>query len=527
MKYITGIKLDANWRRTTEQFLLHFREQFRLLDDLIDPKERMVERMRCILLENAVQDIPFLRNINNTDEFQRILHRSNKFNYKQYFNLLLVAAQKYDSTSKVKPNNARRIVYNHEMDSEGFNDVFDTQEGTQYEGIDLPTDELYHVNRSSWQDPCPDVSNEVYSMFKTGQFRKPDQQKRPPNRSNIPPEGYVKLPKGLWTVILDNFRQQVYNYNDSLPLEGYKGNPTTQRQVHLQESLPPEDTDYLPTPHDEPPDDNPFMDMVNEQLQLTPDNVPHILSVNKSKRSEKVKHPITRSANTHVTYTFARSNTSPHLQLVDRGANGGLSGADMKVLNKTGRKVNISGIDKHELTGLDIIACASMYETNQGHIIGVFHEYAFYGQGRSIHSPAQMEWFKTNVDNKSKAIGGKQRLVALEGYIIAFEVSSGIVYMKPLGLPRDDDMDKYPHVFMTNPHEWDPCVMDYKYHSRKEWETLGHVVPMCRICLLASQHGSIPSTRWYPTFASSNGPNHGHQCGTLLHFQSAYHLCYA
>jgi hypothetical protein len=133
--------------------------------------------------------------------------------------------------------------------------------------------------------------------------------------------------------------------------------------------------------------------MVNEQSQLIPDNVRHILSVNKSKRSEKVKHPVTRSANAHVTYTFARSNTSPHLQLVDRGANGGLAGADMKVLNKTGRKVNISGIDNHELTGLDIVACASMYETNQGRIIGIFHEYAFYGQGRSIHSPAQMEWF--------------------------------------------------------------------------------------------------------------------------------------
>jgi hypothetical protein len=121
--------------------------------------------------------------------------------------------------------------------------------------------------------------------------------------------------------------------------------------------------------------------MVNEQPHMTLDNVCHILSVNKSKRSEKVKHPVARSAKTHVTYTFARSNTSPHLQLVDRGANGGLDGAIMKVLCKTGCKVNISHIDNHELVERGIVACASMYETNQGHIIGIFHECAFYRQG--------------------------------------------------------------------------------------------------------------------------------------------------
>ena len=47
--------------------------------------------------------------------------------------------------------------------------------------------------------------------------------------------------------------------------------------------------------------------------------------------------------------------------------------------------------------------------------------------------------------------------------------------MKSLGDPTDDDMDKYPHVlFMTDPHEWDPSVMDYKYESREDWENLGH-----------------------------------------------------
>ena len=393
--------------------------------------------------------------------------------------------QKYDPTSKGNPNNqGRRTVYNHAMDEFRFADDFDTQEGPQFGGIDLPTESLYQVNRTSRQDPysdIPDVSNEVYSMFRAGRFGQPRQNQRPFRRDQQHPEGFVRLPYKLWTVLSDEFKKQIDNYNQDLPQ-----NEDTQRRVHMQDSTPIEDPSHI---SDDPPqqpeqmvpnqleavdEDNPFMAMVTEQSQMTPDDIRHILSVNKGKRSEKVKHPVSRDVKAHVTYRFAQSNTSSHMQLVDRGANGGLAGADMKVLHKSGRKVNISGIDNHELTGLDIVTCASMYDTNEGRIIGIFHEYAYHGQGRSIHSSAQMEWFKTDIDDKSKAIGGQQRLVTLEGYVIPFEVTGGLVYMKPIGIPTDEDMAQYPHVFMTDPHEWDPCVLDYKYDSREEWEHLGH-----------------------------------------------------
>ena len=77
-KNIASLKLDNNWRGTTEQFLLHFQEQFRLLDDLVDPAERMCMRFRRILLETAVQDMPVLRNITNTDEFHRVVSNNAK-----------------------------------------------------------------------------------------------------------------------------------------------------------------------------------------------------------------------------------------------------------------------------------------------------------------------------------------------------------------------------------------------------------------------------------------------------------------
>ena len=87
-------------------------------------------------------------------------------------------------------------------------------------------------------------------------------------------------------------------------------------------------------------------------------------------------------------------------QLVDRGANGGLAGSDMRVIHKTHRKINIQGIDNHEVTGLDVVTAATLLNTSQVKVIGIFNEYAYLGKGSSIHSSGQLEWFKTNVDEK-------------------------------------------------------------------------------------------------------------------------------
>ena len=64
--------------------------------------------------------------------------------------------------------------------------------------------------------------------------------------------------------------------------------------------------------------------------------------------------------------------------MVDRGANGGLAGSDMHVIHKTHRKINIQGIDIHEVTGLDVVTAATLLNTSQGKVIGIFNEYAYF-----------------------------------------------------------------------------------------------------------------------------------------------------
>ena len=147
--------------------------------------------------------------------------------------------------------------------------------------------------------------------------------------------------------------------------------------------------------------------------------------------------------------------------MVDHGANGGLAGSDMHVIHKTHRKINIQGIDNHEVTGLDVVTAATLLNTSQGKVIGIFNEYAYFGKGSSIHSSGQLEWFKTNVDEKSVKVGGTQLITTLDGYSVPLLIKDGLAYATSLGRPTDQDMDTYPHVFFTFPDEWDPSVLDH------------------------------------------------------------------
>ena len=145
---------------------------------------------------------------------------------------------------------------------------------------------------------------------------------------------------------------------------------------------------------------------------------------------------------------------------MDRGFNGGLAGSDMRVIYKTHRKINISGIHNYEVTGLDVVTAATLLNTSLGKVIGIFNEYAYLRKGSSIHSSGHLEWFKTLVDEKSIKVGGTQLITTLDGYSVPLLIRDGLAYATSLGRPTDQDMDTYPHVFFTSPDEWDTSVLD-------------------------------------------------------------------
>ena len=100
-------------------------------------------------------------------------------------------------------------------------------------------------------------------------------------------------------------------------------------------------------------------------------------------------------------------------------------------------------------------------DTQKGPIIGVFHEYAHLGKGKSIHAAGQLEWFNCKVDDRSQHVGGAQSIQTSEGYVIPLSIEYGLVYMQSMRIPTDHDLQYYPHVLFTSSDIWDTSVLDH------------------------------------------------------------------
>ena len=440
-KYLTNIKLDDTWRGTNESFLMHYNDQLRLLDSLVDPEEKLPDNTRVTFLESAVESVPDLRRVKITDNvLQAQLDSTRPITYRSYFDLLKDAAFHLDQATK-RGNKIRRT----NVHFSGPNDEGDHQNPL--------SDDLQAIQQ---EDVCSEPPEPLsYSVFQS-HFQ----------GSSTSSTQKIFLPKHIWEKLSKDQQQMIIDHNRSLPKSGSSSTltpnkspsplphkPTPQQtaksqQVHTHQS----DESTADSTKIETTSSDPLLAMVHQSIHPSDDDASDITKVLSAKRSRQIqvcKH-----------YIFQHANHTNN-QLVDRGANGGLAGSDMRVIYKTHRKINISGIDNHEVNGLDVVTAATLLNTSLGKVIGIFNEYAHLGKGSSIHSSGQLEWFKTHVDEKSIKVGGTQLITTLDGYSVPLLIKDGLAYATSLGRPTDHDMDSYPHVFFTSPDEWDPSVLDH------------------------------------------------------------------
>ena len=440
-KYLTNIKLDDTWRGTNESFLMHYNDQLRLLDSLVDSDEKLPDNTRVTFLESAVESVPDLRRVKITDNvLQAQLDSTRPISYRSYFDLLKDAAFHLDQATKrgikIRHTNVHFSGPNDEDEHQNlFSD--DRQVIQQEEVCSEPPEHLsYSVFQSHFQGSSTSNTQKIF------------------------------LPKPIWEKLSKDQQQMIFDHNRSLPKSGSSHLPTPNKspsplphkstpqqtarsqQVHTHQSdeSTADTTNIETTPSDH------LLAMVHQSINTSDDDVSDITKVLSPKRSRQIQ--------VCKRYLFQHANHTDN-QLVDRGANGGLAGSDMHVIHKPHRKINISGIDNHEVTGLDVVTAATLLNTSLGKVIGIFNEYAYLGKGSSIHSSGQLEWFKTNVDEKSIKVGGTQLITTLDGYSVPLLIKDGSAYATSLGRPTDQDMDTYPHVFFTSPDEWDPLVLDH------------------------------------------------------------------
>ena len=285
----------------------------------------------------------------------------------------------------------------------------------------------------------------------------------------------ILLPKPTWEKPSKDQQQMIidHNLNSGSPHlstpnkspSPFSPKPTSQQtakfqQVHTHQS-DGSTTDTIKT-ETTPPD--PLLAMVHQSIDTSDDDAPDISKVLSVERFHQIQ--------VCQCYLFQHANHTNQQKMVDNGANEGLAGPDMRGIHRTYRKIKIQDIDNHEVADLDVVTAATLLNTPQGKVTGIFNEYTYLWKGSSIHSSGQLEWLQIHDHATSVKVGGTQLINTLDGYSVPLLIKDGLVYATSLGRLTNLDMDTYPHVSITSPDEWD--------HSQVPDQFFGH--PMSDAC---------------------------------------------
>ena len=120
------------------------------------------------------------------------------------------------------------------------------------------------------------------------------------------------------------------------------------------------------------------------------------------------------------------------------------------------------------MVDIDIVTSGAVINTHKGEVIAIMNQYAYTGKGKTIHSCGQIEAYKIDVNDKSIKVGGQQRIVTPDGYIIPLNIKGGLPYMS-MRPYTDKEFEELPHVILTADVDWDPSILDYDLEEKEEW----------------------------------------------------------
>ena len=164
---MTNIKLDDTWRGNNESFLMHYNDQLRLLDSLVDSDEKLPDNTRVTFLESAVESVPDLRRVKITDNvLQAQLDSTRPISYRYYFDLLKDDAFHLDQATK-RGNKIRRrnVHFSGPNDEDDHQNLFsdDPQAIQQEDGGSEPPEPLrYSVFQSHFQGSSTSNTQKIF-----------------------------------------------------------------------------------------------------------------------------------------------------------------------------------------------------------------------------------------------------------------------------------------------------------------------------------------------------------------------------
>ena len=502
VKYLVTANLDSSWRGTTVGFLLLWRDKLRQLEDLIPEEEYYNDKVKLRMLESAVRDVPELKSITQIDMNLKAAGNP-PLTYEGYWNVLMSSATLRDEQLKLPANRSKRVVNAHdttmwygESDDawyhEGYlddvNDYLLVGQGDDPMGSDYSIHKAFRRNDRNPRDR-PFIPKELWNQLplESQMILRGVDPNNP--KSDKPPASNNRSTNNKTSSELGRDRKVNFHDHTMLDVHGlYDGS------VGLGDGKDEPGLGGVSDQTSGIEDSSALLAHVTNQSRLPAHDIRRVLHAATSKRSplqgvlktpasvaNQVKDETTvinlngkvyhLQTNTHhVRYNLSSSEqvVGKISSLVDRGANGGLAGEDVRLLETTLRFADVSGINDHTLGSLSIATVAGVVESNQGPVCLIMHQYAYLGKGKSIHSSIQMEHFGCKVNDKSlKLKGGKQRIDTIDGYSLPLQIRDGLAYldMRP---PTDHELDNLPHVCMTSDVDWNPSSMDSEI-DMEEW----------------------------------------------------------
>ena len=243
--------------------------------------------------------------------------------YDKCFMMLQNACIRYDKNLKQKPSTTSRHVYQHELDDDpSIHDEEDDYLDDNFapDGIDTSSDGISNVHNTNFKR-TPHVKSLI--PRKSPWKSKPNKAIPPKPRYNGP----VYLPKHIYNMLNEDIKKELDQYNQEKKAQ-YKPSWPRRGKVHEQDHEEVDSPD-----HPEPDLENHFQE---NSYPMQDSDIEDLLETH-------TQYSVNMASTYHISKQFASSYGS----LVDRGANGGLTGADIHVLERTARKVSVTGIDDH------------------------------------------------------------------------------------------------------------------------------------------------------------------------------------
>jgi len=488
LKYITTAKAgDGTWKSGFAAFILHWEEQVRQYQSLVPGGTiHFADPIKLQILQNAVSDVPRLAMVKQ--QADQISSSNGKvLTYDEYVALLYACAQQIDAQSKVdKP---RRNVF--------VSDTMTTQDDGMY-SIDTPVNTILanavssnqaHMPWEAWSKLSPkdkqiwdQLSDETKKII-LGRLSGP----KPPPK---PPPFKPKSKPFTRKVNLHDVLSACQHMFEEHDVGDITHDVTGSEDQHIAE----DPDDIFQDASDSAEDDHhpgilAYMSQMQPKEEVSPAQLARMMSAavrNHAKKPTpsgktpskapsrkvnmcKLNYVETNSAVYRVSQGITIQGESTGT-LVDGGSNGGIAGAEMRVIEiyGNGRTVDVEGIDRHRISNVKLGTAGAVVKTQAGPVIAVCHNYALIGRGTTIHSVGQMRAYDHVVDDTPLKVGGKQRITSREGYVLPLNVRRGLPYltMRPF---TDEEWENLPHLIMTSEEEWDPTMLDFELDEDEEW----------------------------------------------------------